>query len=335
MTLTAATGSDDFIRELAAGDSARLVRAELARRWPDSVDPLAAMTRYALLPAGKLIRPVLALECALAVGGRAVDVLPAVLGLEYLHAATLVHDDIVDGDPVRRGRSSVPARYGVSAALLTGDHLVFAAFEALAGGAAAERAGPVVTVLARCGADLCRGQVLESGLVGDPAVGAERYLEVVRLKTGALFRAGCEIGALLGGADPATTAGLAAYGEDLGAAFQIRDDLLPYGENPSGKPATSDLANRRPTLPLLLAHESADPADRDLLAAALGPGAADEAELGRVRAVLERTGALHRAARHGVRRAERATTRLPSGVDGGGTALLGRIAGWLCSALAR
>jgi geranylgeranyl diphosphate synthase type I len=248
-----------------------------------------------LLPAGKLLRPIMALHAAEAVGGSPADVLAAALGMEYLHVATLVHDDIIDGDELRRGRPSVHAAYGIPDAIVAGDHLIFSAFSAIAderGSLPAVRVAAAAAALASAGRDLCRGQMLESELVGDLDAGSLWYLEMIRLKTGALFRAVCHIGALLGGADPETACGLARYGEHVGIAFQIRDDLLDYlaGPEQTGKAAASDLRNGRPTLPLLLAYDAGSDPQRVELLAMLERRGADDGDAERVIELFDDTG---------------------------------------------
>lgn len=281
-----------ILTALASGDTGRLLTEELIRRWPHTVDRLTGMTRYALLPTGKLIRPLLLLLSAEAVGGLPDGMVRAALSVEYLHAATLVHDDIIDGDLIRRGRPSVPAAFGTDGAVLCGDHLIFTAFGELAAAAGAKVAA-VVAALSAAGVDLCRGQTLESELAGDPAVSIEAYLQVVRLKTGALFRAAGQIGALLAGGSDPQVASLAAYGEHLGIAFQMRDDLLAYrmSEVDAGKPATSDLSNARPTLPVLMAYQHGTPELRAELTERLRPGAYRPGTLDDVHRLLAAAGA--------------------------------------------
>jgi geranylgeranyl diphosphate synthase, type I len=279
----AATQYRTFIDDLARSESGRLLRQELGRRWPETTDQLSAIARYALLPAGKLLRPIMTLHAAEAVGGKPSEVLAAALGMEYLHVATLVHDDIIDSDALRRGRPAVPTAYGIPSAIVAGDYLIFSAFASLVDEprAAPARVAAAVAVLAEAGQDLCRGQLLEADLVDNLEAGARWYAEMIRLKTGALFRAVCQIGALLGGADAEVAAGLARYGEQIGIAFQIRDDLLFYTATPeqTGKPAGSDLHNGRPTLPLLLGyHAAAEPDQQRLLAVLERRAAGDSAK---------------------------------------------------------
>jgi len=298
MTVAASTQYRTFIDDLARSESGRLLHSELGRRWPETSDQLTEIARYALLPAGKLLRPLMTLHAAEAVGGEPSEVLSAALGMEYLHVATLVHDDIIDADALRRGRPAVPTAYGIPNAIVAGDHLIFSAFAALADEPRLpqDRVAAAVAVLAEAGRDLCRGQMLEAQLVDNLEAGGRWYAEMIRLKTGALFRAVCHIGALLGGAEPDAAAALASYGEHVGVAFQIRDDLLFYTATAeqTGKPAGSDLHNGRPTLPLLLCYDAAAEPDRQRLLTVLERRAAgDNAKW--VRELVISTGAVNSA----------------------------------------
>ncbi|KAB1910235.1 polyprenyl synthetase family protein [Micromonospora sp. AMSO1212t] len=339
MTVAGSTRYPSFIDDLARSESGRLLRAELGRRWPETPDRLDAIVRYALLPAGKMLRPMMTLHAAEAVGGSPRDVLAAALGTEYLHVATLVHDDIIDADTLRRGRPAVPVAYGIPGAIVAGDHLIFHAFQAIVeGGRAVPPASVVaaVTALAEAGQDLCRGQAMEERLVGDLDAGARWYPEMIRLKTGSLFRAVCHIGALLGGADPRVSAALARYGEHVGTAFQIRDDLLSYLSTPeqTGKPATSDLNNGRPTLPLLLAYDAISDAARVELLAVLHRRGAGPGDVEWVTALLRDAGAVDGARRRMVEHAERARAELAVLTPSASADVLTGIAAWMTSEMA-
>ncbi|SCF00828.1 polyprenyl synthetase family protein [Micromonospora mirobrigensis] len=336
MTVTGFTRNPPFIDDLARSESGRLLRAELGRRWPETTDQLLTIARYALLPAGKLLRPIMTLHAAEAVGGSPRDVLAAALGTEYLHVATLVHDDIIDADTLRRGRPAVPVAFGIPDAIVAGDHLIFTAFAAIVDGGRAVPPGHVVAALAalaEAGQDLCRGQALEARLVGDLDAGARWYPEMIRLKTGALFRAVCHIGALLGGADPTVAAALARYGEHIGTAFQIRDDLLSYVATPeqTGKPATSDLNNGRPTLPLLLAYAAATDTARVELMAVLHRRGAGPGDVQWVTALLDEVDAVEAARRQLVGHAERARAELAVLAPSASADVLSGIATWMTS----
>ncbi|MFJ3669614.1 polyprenyl synthetase family protein [Streptomyces sp. NPDC090106] len=267
-------------------------------------DPLTEVGAWALASPGKLTRPVLLLESARAVGASPERVLPAAVGMELLHVCSLLHDDILDGDDIRRGRQSAHRRFGAPLALLAGDGLLCAAFEQVA--RCAERGVPVsavrraIGVLATAGRDLAEGVTRELtwtsvARITCPETALADYTEMVRLKTAPLLRAACEIGALLGGGDDAQARALADYGQALGIAFQIRDDLLPYTSTAAheGKPDDSDLRNARPSLPLLLAGVLGGPEERDRLAGLLADGRPDRQD--ELTELLEETGALKEA----------------------------------------
>lgn len=286
-------------------------------------NPVAAAIRHTLSGQGKMVRASILLAACRAVGGDAGLLTPAATGIEYGHLASLVHDDLIDGDTVRRHRGTVWHEFGAINAIVAGDLLVFAAFHALAACRAllpAERIVRALETVTQAGIETCFGEALEVALTGDATVAAGRYVRMVRAKTGSLIRGAAEGGAILGGGSPAQVAAVRAYGESLGVAFQLVDDLLPYVSDAAatGKPVVSDLRNRRPTLPVLYALERCGPEDGELLSAALarpGPAEAELAELhGRVRDVLARTGALDRtrrlAAAH-CRAAEVALAALP------------------------
>jgi geranylgeranyl pyrophosphate synthase len=309
------------------GEYITLLNSEFELCWADGErGRLEAICRYALAPGGKLLRPILLLESAVAVGGRAADVLPAAVGTECGHVASLVHDDIIDGDLTRRGRPAVHAAYGRDDAIVAGDALIFFLFRCLAAcratGVDDSRIVSALGVVAQAGYDMCRGQSLEAEVCGDLSCDVATYLEVIRLKTAAFFRAACQSGAILGGGSDEETGVLGAYGDHLGAAFQIHDDLLGYDSTPeeTGKSAVSDIRNRRLTLPVILAYETGTPADRRTLEHVLSgvqDGTLDEnAAYGAVYGVLHRTGALEasreRARRHSARAREVLSVLPPS-----------------------
>ncbi|MGH3663430.1 MAG: polyprenyl synthetase family protein [Micromonosporaceae bacterium] len=281
---------------------AQLVKNELERRWARGSQLLDSICDYALVPTGKLLRPVLLLESALAVGGDLRCVLPAAVGAECGHVASLIHDDIIDADDLRRGRASVPYKYGVSDAIVAGDALIFDLFASLAEcgriGAPDSRVVSALDAVARAGIDLCRGQSLEAELCNAVAFDADTYLTVARLKTGSLFKGACECGAILGGGLSGPVAALASYGERLGIAFQIQDDLLPYLSNTQvmGKSETSDIVNGRLTLPVILAYQACAPDDRQLVKDALRSDSDPAVALEFLQDVLTRTGAIAEAA---------------------------------------
>ncbi|MFI6014112.1 polyprenyl synthetase family protein [Streptomyces sp. NPDC051243] len=276
-----------------------LIEAELARLVGNGDDLLELACLDALFPTGKLLRPMLCIESARAVGGRAESVLSFASALECLHVASLVHDDIVDQDPMRRGRASTAERFGIAEALLAGDGLFTAGWVAMLRNSPAGSVLQASLAVAEAMHAMCRASMHETTIREDLSCGRSAVLEVIRGKTAALTGAACQAGAILAAATPGQAEDLRRYGELLGTAFQIRDDLLPYTahDKMTGKHAISDVANRQPTLPVLLAYESADDHDRRLLTRVFH-GDADPATAHRdLLDVLTRTGAIAEATR--------------------------------------
>lgn len=293
-----------------------VLEAEMQRRWGAGVGRLDEMCGYALIPSGKLFRPVLLVESAVAVGGQVEAVLAAAVGTECGHVASLIHDDIIDRDDVRRGRPSVPAAFGADDAIVTGDRLLFELFQSLAecraAGVPAEWVVAALAAVSAAGIDLCRGQTMEAEVTGDLTCTVEQYLEVIRLKTAALFRGACQSGALLGGGDAEQVRALVDYGDHLGVAFQIHDDLLPYTSTSeaAGKSVLSDVRNRRLTLPVILAYAQGDQVARHDLERVLDGTLDVAAAFTLLRSVLDRTGAIAAAVSLAEEHAAQACTSL-------------------------
>ncbi|MFA1551046.1 family 2 encapsulin nanocompartment cargo protein polyprenyl transferase [Actinomadura chokoriensis] len=215
--------------------------------------------------AGKAIRPALALLAAEAAGGTASAALPAAVAVELAHNFSLLHDDVMDGDPTRRHRPTAWTVFGTDAAILAGDALLAAAYEALAGDDS-PAAAHGVRVLARSVLDLVEGQSADLAFEGRTDVTLDECLAMASRKTGALMGAACALGARHGGAGTAETDRLRAFGECFGLAFQLTDDLLGIWGDPAvtGKPVHSDLHNRKKSLPVVAALTSGTPAGGEL-----------------------------------------------------------------------
>jgi geranylgeranyl pyrophosphate synthase len=261
-----------------------LVRVEelLVSTASASVYPLVQEASTHLIKAGgKRLRPALVLVTSRAGAAGREETDRAAAAVELLHLASLYHDDVIDETDIRRGVPSVHSRWGNEVAILAGDFL-FACGSLLGARAGAE----VPAILARALADVCEGQIAETERVGDPSRSTGQYVETIKRKTAALFRAACELGVVTSGADASLRQPLAAYGENLGLAFQMVDDLLDFVGDPrvTGKTLGTDLKEGIFTLPVLIASER-DPA----LAAELHP---DRRDLKVVLPMLESTGAL-------------------------------------------
>lgn len=253
----------------------------------------------ALAPGGKGVRQALAVLGAEAAGAPGESGVPAAVAVELVHAFSLLHDDIMDGDTTRRRRPTVWKAYGTGPAVLAGDALFALAVGTLAG------TGPdAVRLLSVALGDLVRGQADDLLFAGRPWSGPDRvrraeYRAMAEHKTGSLLGAALALGALLGGAPPATVSALDRAGRHLGVAFQVVDDVLGIWGDPAvtGKPVLADLRERKKTFPVLCALNSPGPAARRLTAVLESAG--DPAEAAAlVAAAGGRTAALAEALRH-------------------------------------
>jgi heptaprenyl diphosphate synthase len=247
---------------------------DLIKADPDVVSaPMADL----FAAGGKRIRPALVLLAA-KIGTYDLDRLnPAAMAVELTHAATLVHDDVIDRATVRRGRPTVAARLGNEPAIVVGDYYFAKAYEQ----AASTQSPEVVTILADAVMKICAGEVRQQAIRHRYHATLDEYMPRIEAKTATLLAASCDIGALLGGLDGAPRTHLREYGRLLGLAFQIADDVLDYTgtEDEVGKPIGHDIAEGFATLPLMLAMEEPSIARR--LSSLLPSGhelSADEAE---------------------------------------------------------
>jgi geranylgeranyl pyrophosphate synthase len=258
------------------------VEERLAARVAGHGEVLGAEAGATLAAGGKRLRPVLVFLCAPAPSP---ELVRAATAVELLHMATLVHDDVLDRADLRRGRPTVFSQGGRLAASATGDLLFSRAFAELASTGSAE----AVRALSEASTALARGELMQRADAWSADVAPERYLERCRLKTASLFCASCRLGALFGGR-PAMADALGRFGEHVGLAFQMLDDVLDVSGPPerTGKPRGADLLDGTVTLPLVLARES-DPQLRRL-----NPRL-NAAEAERVCDRIAATGALERA----------------------------------------
>jgi geranylgeranyl pyrophosphate synthase len=237
----------------AGGDAAARVLVRVEDRMAALADGHGALlARFAgntIAAGGKRLRPLLVCLAAGVPPPETEGLVRAAAAVELVHAATLVHDDVLDGSSLRRGRPTVVAAGGRLAATATGDLLFSRAFgELAAGGAVAP-----VRLLSRASSELALGELMQRADAWNAAVSVDRYIERCRLKTAVLFRAACELGAHEGGGD---LDALGSFGEQIGLAFQILDDVLDVSGPPerTGKPRGADLLDGTITLPLIIAR---------------------------------------------------------------------------------
>jgi geranylgeranyl pyrophosphate synthase len=307
------------------------VETELDRAVVVDRAEIEGPARRVVLGGGKRLRPALALACGVAAAGRGADavldahVVAGATAAELVQAGSLIHDDIMDEADERRGVPTINAVEGPNQALLVGDFLL-----ARAGQLAAGVSRDVASYLATAIADLCIGQSAEVSTLFDADRSIEAYLDSIRGKTAALFRASCEIGAAAAGAPPDAVAAVAAYGTAFGMAFQIVDDVLDLVSTAEalGKPVGNDIREGVYSLPVLLALDGTDGA---ALRARLGHAPADGEvahALTLVRASQGVADALDRARAYNAEAAE-AVEALPPGATRDGLASLpGRYLDW-------
>jgi geranylgeranyl pyrophosphate synthase len=268
----------------------------------------AALSRHAretISAGGKRLRPLLVCIASGVPVVQSDPLVRAAVAVELVHAATLVHDDVIDAADLRRGRPTVVATGGRMMALATGDLLFSRAFAELAAGAEIEP----IRLLAQAAASLAEGELMQRADSWQVGVPRARYLERCRLKTGVLFRASCELGALAGGRD---VEGLGAFGERIGVAFQLLDDVLDVTGPPerTGKPRGADLLDGTVTLPLIEARQR----DRSLAQLDLHlVRTADQAAALCER--IEATGALEVAREHALGVVAQAKAQLPASIS--------------------
>lgn len=256
-----------------SGELLEMVELGIGRLPLEAMEPagLYAPIRYILEDGGKRIRPLLCLMGADLYGdapGRAEAALPAAVAVEVFHNFTLLHDDIMDQAPIRRGRPTVHLKWSESGAILSGDAMVILAYRILCEGAAAYGAGllpELLGVFNRAAMEVCQGQQYDMEFEqSDATVSREQYIDMIRLKTSVLLAAALEMGAVIGGASAKEREALYDFGVNLGLAFQIQDDLLDtYGDAETfGKAIGGDIAVGKKTFLHITAMERASDAQR-------------------------------------------------------------------------
>jgi len=278
---------DKFEKLLA--EPMRRVDETIRDRLRSDVVLINQLGSYIVGGGGKRLRPRLVLMAAGAAGytGNAHVIVAAIV--EFVHTATLLHDDVVDHSSMRRGQETANTVWGNEAAVLVGDFLYSRAFEMMVEVGSMR----VMEILARTTNTIAEGEVMQLLYVHDPDTTEQRYLEVIRNKTAKLFEAAAQLGGVLAGVDPAQEQALAKYGLHLGQAFQLIDDVLDYSATAEdmGKNVGDDLAEGKPTLPLILAMQRAKSTDAALIREAIEQGGAEQLE--RIVEIVRDTGSLN------------------------------------------
>ncbi len=246
------------------------------------------LSQHIILSGGKRLRPMLVMLAARACDYAGDDDALLAAVVEFIHTATLLHDDVVDDSEMRRGQQTASAIWGNEAAVLVGDYLYSRAFQMMV----RAQSMPIMDLLANTTNTIAQGEVLQLLNIRDPDTSEAKYNNVIYAKTACLFEAAARLGAMLGGADDGIQAALQNYGRQLGIAFQLIDDALDFDADSDalGKNVGDDLAEGKPTLPLIYAMEHGSSQQRQMIRQAIEQGSA--AEFDAIHQAIRDTGAL-------------------------------------------
>lgn len=307
----------------ATADDMAKVNTLILSRAESHVDMVPELARYLIESGGKRLRPMLTVAAAQLFGKGTGNEVNFAAAVEFMHNATLLHDDVVDESDMRRGKPAARMVWGNKASILVGDFLLGQAFMMMV------ETGDIgaLGVLSAASAVMAEGEVFQLAKTGDLTTTEADYTEVIRAKTAVLFKAACEVGAMSGGADAAGRAALGQYGLELGNAFQLVDDALDYdGQSAAlGKNVGDDLREGKMTLPVILALAEGTEAERAIIAGALGKVDASDLEVSQVVAIFNQHNTLARTLDKAVRHAEAAVKALDGLPDSDMKTLLGEV----------
>ena len=279
----------DALRALCAGDLNQ-VNALIVKHMQSEVGLIPQLAGHLVAAGGKRLRPLLTLASARLCGYRGAAHLGLAASVEFIHTATLLHDDVVDGSDLRRGQDTANAVWGNKPSVLVGDFLFSRAFELMVASGSLR----VLEILSAASAVIAEGEVQQLITANDTATDEDAYLAVIRAKTAALFAAACRIGAVVADRPAVQEAALDAYGLNLGIAYQLVDDCLDFTAHEAalGKAVGDDYRDGKVTLPVVLAYTRGDGMERAFWRRTLEELDQRNGDLERAIAILERTGAL-------------------------------------------
>ena len=305
-----------------------LIRERMASRHAPRIPEVTA---HLVGAGGKRLRPLLTIAAARLLGYEGTHHHLLAATVEFIHTATLLHDDVVDESRQRRGRPTANLLWDNKSSVLVGDYLFARSFQLMADTDSMQ----VMRILANASATIAEGEVLQLTAAQDVSTTEDTYIQIVRGKTAALFSAATEAGAVVAGAPQAVQRALFDYGDALGIAFQIVDDLLDYGgaTQAIGKNVGDDFRERKLTLPVIKAIAAADADERAFWDRTIGKGQQDEGDLERALDILRRRGALDAARADAIAWAGRAKAALAAAPDHGLRAILSDLADYVVSRL--
>jgi octaprenyl-diphosphate synthase len=279
----------DGLLQLAAPDMAA-IDALIRRHMESPVPVIPALADHLIAGSAKRLRPLLTVAAARLAGARDDACLKLAAAVEFIHTATLLHDDVVDSSQLRRGRVAAHLIWGAPSSVLVGDFLFARAFELMVGAGSMS----ALEILARASRVIAEGEVLQLTRAHDLDLSQEIYLEIIKAKTAELFAAAAEAGAVSAGASPERCKALRKFGQDLGLAFQLVDDALDYsGDSETlGKNPGDDFREGKATLPLLLAMVRTGASEREFWIRTIDRRDQTEADFDRAHELMVQTGAL-------------------------------------------
>ena len=297
--------SFDDVRQLALQDM-QAVDELIAKSLESDVQLVSQVSQYIVTSGGKRLRPLIVLLAARALGYSGQLHINSAAIIEFIHTATLLHDDVVDDSDRRRGRDTANTVFGNQASVLVGDFLYSRAFQMMVD---VDRMR-IMQILADATNTIAAGEVMQLMNVHDPDVTEESYTQVIYRKTARLFEAGAQIAAVLAERDDSDESAMKDYGRNLGCAFQLVDDALDYDASPEelGKNLGDDLAEGKPTLPLIYAMQCGSADEKALIRSAIEGDGLER--LDDIRAIIESTGALQYTAMRAQEAADKAISAL-------------------------
>ena len=308
--------AEDALQRLShlVGPDLAATNKAIVARMDSPVALIPQLAAHIVAAGGKRIRPLLTLASARMCGYAGARHVQLAACVEFIHTATLLHDDVVDESVLRRGLSSANAVFGNKASVLVGDFLFARAFQMMVADGSLE----VLAILSKAAATIAEGEVLQLVTQHDLSTPEQRYLDVIRGKTAALFEAACQVGAVVAGRPAAEEAALAQYGGALGMAFQLVDDALDYAADQAklGKTVGDDFREGKVTLPVLSAYQRGSEADRAFWRRTIEASEQSDEDLDHALALMAASGAIHLTLDHAARfvaQAKQALAAFPPG----------------------
>jgi octaprenyl-diphosphate synthase len=296
------------------------VNALILRHMDSPVTLIPQLAGYLIAAGGKRVRPLLTLAATQIYSGDMNRAHGLAAAVEFIHSATLLHDDVVDESAQRRGRDTANIVFGNQASVLVGDFLFSRAFQLMVTDGSLD----VLRILSNASAIIAQGEVMQLAATGNLATTIDDYLEIIKAKTAALFAAACEVGPVISGAGHDAAQAMAEYGMNLGIAFQIADDALDYDADQEklGKTIGDDFREGKMTAPVIIALQNADAEEKKFWARTIAEKSQDDSDLQQAQAILQRHNATKGALTLAQDYAERAQLALAEAPDHALRALL-------------